>query len=168
MIVVSDTSPIHALNHLGLLHLLKEQYGRNLVPNAVASELLDPRARLAPLDVRGLDYVDVMPSGSLDRVRALGLRLDSGESEALTLVLEVGAETVLVDEVVGRAAARRLGLSPLGVIGVLVEAKQDGLIESVGPLIDRLKDEIKFFVSDALRVEALRLAGEPEGGPDRE
>jgi predicted nucleic acid-binding protein len=118
--------------------------------------------------VRGVSFIEVMAPGPLDRVRALGLRLDRGGSEALALALEVGAETVLIDEAVGRSAARKLGLAPLGVIGVLVEAKQDGLIGRVGPLVDRLRDEIKFFVSDALRDEAFRLAGELEGGPDRE
>jgi predicted nucleic acid-binding protein len=56
--------------------------------------------------------------------------------------------------------ALRLGLLPVGVLGTLVRAKQRGLIGSVGPMIDCLVSEIGFFVSDTLRTEILRRAGE--------
>jgi len=45
---------------------------------------------------------------------------------------------VLIDEEAGRAAARRLGLLPLGVLGTLVRAKQRGLIDRVDPLVASL------------------------------
>jgi hypothetical protein len=86
--------------------------------------------------------------------------LDPGESEALALALELGISVILIDEAAGRVAAVRLGLSPVGVLGTLVRAKQRGLIDSVGPLIEQIQGEIGFFVSQALRAEILRRAGE--------
>jgi len=86
--------------------------------------------------------------------------LDPGESEALALALELETLAILSDEAAGRKMARRLGLFPIGVLGTLVKAKQRGLISVVGPLIDRLKSELGFFISKPLRDEILRNAGE--------
>ena len=87
--------------------------------------------------------------------------LDPGESEALALAVELGISVILIDEAADRAAAMRLGLLPVGVLGTLVRAKQRGLVDRVEPLIDRLEREIGFFVSQELRAEILRRAGEP-------
>ena len=60
----------------------------------------------------------------------------------------------------GSDIARHLGLLPVGALGTLVRAKQRSLIDSVGPLIERIEGEIGFFVSQSLRAEILRRAGE--------
>jgi predicted nucleic acid-binding protein len=66
----------------------------------------------------------------------------------------------LIDESAGRAAVKRLGLVPVGVLGTLLKAKQRGYIDSLAPLIDRLQNELRFFISPKVRSEVLRLAGE--------
>jgi len=86
--------------------------------------------------------------------------LGSGEAEALVLAVEVHADAILIDEAAGRAAARLRGLLPVGVLGVLLRAKQRGLQRELAPLLDRLREELGFFVSAELRAEILRQAGE--------
>ena len=57
--------------------------------------------------------------------RPLGARnpnLDPGEADAIALALAIHADVLLIDEHRGRSEARRLGLQPLGVIGVLERA----------------------------------------------
>ena len=44
-------------------------------------------------------------------------------------------------------------------IGLLM-AKEAGLVDNVKSLIDRLREEANFFLSDRLREEILKLAGE--------
>ena len=56
--------------------------------------------------------------------------------------------------------AKRLGLVPVGVLGLLVRGKQRGLVDLVEPLLDQLEDELGFFISESFRAEVLRLAGE--------
>ena len=46
------------------------------------------------------------------------------------------------------------------MLGILVRSKRAKLIPEVKPLVDRLRGELNFFVSDRLRETALRLAGE--------
>jgi predicted nucleic acid-binding protein len=159
-VVVSDTSPIRALAHLGLVDLLRDLFSEALIPPAVAAELQDPPTDSAPFDVSVIPFIRVQIPVDRVQVDQFLLSLDPGESEALALALEFRADLILIDEVAGRAAAQRLGLAPMGVLGMLVRAKQRGFIGEVKPLMDRLQDELNFFISPRLRAEVLNLAGE--------
>ena len=162
-VVVSDTSPLRALAHLGHLELLGALFGDVHVPPAVARELAAPLSPGVPtVDVRDHDFLILRPARDSAEVRRLLGLLDAGEAEALALAREIGAERVLIDEKAGRGEAERMRLRPLGTVGILLQAKQAGLIYAVGPNIERLRREIRFFVSDALQEYALRLAGEAQ------
>lgn len=162
-IVVSDTSPIRAFAHLELLPLLQDLYRRIIVPQAVAVEL--SRAPLGqvvvgPDKLAELTFVEVRavePGMSLSRLLE---ELDRGESEALALALDLGADLVLMDERAGRSAAKREGLQVIGTLGVLLDAKRRGLIQSVEPLLDELQNNGQFFIGGPLREQILRAAGE--------
>jgi predicted nucleic acid-binding protein len=79
----------------------------------------------------------------------------------LTIVVsDTSPIRALTDESAGHAMAKRLGLAPIGVLGLLVRAKQRGLVFTFAPLIDQLVDELGSFNSMTLRAEILRLAGE--------
>jgi uncharacterized protein len=159
-IVVSDTSPIRALAHLGHLQLLQALFGQVLIPPAVVVELEQPRSRLRPLSVQDLGFVRIQSPTDRATVEELMRSLGPGEAEALALAVEVQAEAILIDETAGRAAARKRGLLPLGALGTLVRAKQRGLIREITPLLDRLQSELGFYISAPIRSEVLRQAGE--------
>ena len=148
------------LSHLGRVDLLRDLFGTVLVPPAVDEELRNPPAGFALVDVRQMGFISVQAPRDCERVAELMRTLDPGESEALALAIELRISVILIDEAAGRAMAVRLGLIPVGVLGTLVRAKQRGLIDTVGPMIERLQGEIGFFVSQALRTEILRRAGE--------
>ena len=160
MIVVSDTSPIRALWHLGLMTLLRDLFGEVFVPPAVVAELSDSPSRLPAISVEGFDFLRIQAPRDRSRVMQLASTLDAGESEALALAVEIGAGAVLIDERAGRARALKLGLQPLGLLGILARAKANGQIQAIGPLVRTLQGETAFFVSDALLREVLREAGE--------
>ena len=88
-VVVSDTSPIRALTHLGLLELLRDLFGQILVPPAVEAELKSPPSGLPAADVARLLFVHVQAPRDRSRVDYFLQSLDPGESEALALALEV-------------------------------------------------------------------------------
>lgn len=67
---------------------------------------------------------------------------------------------LLIDERAGRLVADRLGIAHLGVIGLLVRAKQKGILGNVIPLVLRAREELNFFVSDAVIDEVRRIVGE--------
>ena len=158
-IIVSDTSPVRALAHLGLTHLLGALFDRVLVPPAVLDELARVGVDLSAPG--GLPvWLEVRSPTDARGVADLLRELDRGESEAITLALEVGTRELLMDESDGRRVARRMGLEPVGVIGLLIRAKARGHLRGVLPLLDRLQSELNFFISAALRAEAARLSGE--------
>ena len=158
--VVSDTSPIRALAHLGLLDLLRDIFGQVLVPAAVESELRKATPRLPTLTISQLPFIQVQSPQNQARVQQFLQTLDPGESEALVLALEVQAPTLLMDETKARQVAQQLSLNITGTLGVLVRAKRRGLIPEVRLLMDRLQNELLFFVSPKVRADILRLAGE--------
>jgi predicted nucleic acid-binding protein len=159
-VVVSDTSPVRAFAHLGRLDILPALFGEVLIPPAVVAELAHPIARFKAVDVAGLAALKVQTPRDQSQVDTFLRELDRGESEALALALEVGARSVLMDESAGRAVAVRIGLRPIGVIGILRLAKQDRLVPQVRPSLDRLINEISFFVAADLRERVLRDEGE--------
>ena len=67
---------------------------------------------------------------------------------------------LLIDDSDGRRLAKAEGAPILGLMGVLLMAKEAGLVDNVKSLIDRLREEANFFLSDRLREEILKLAGE--------
>ena len=159
-VVVADAGPLIALAKCGHLALLTELFDAVHIPAAVLHE--------AAGDVRRADAVLIADFGGhfatvhADRddsvYRALRPRLDEGEAQALSLAkfLRCGA---LIDERLGRAAAKEQHIPLFGVLGVLLQARRQGLLAQVRPAIDSLR-EAQYRISDALVRQVLDAAGE--------
>jgi predicted nucleic acid-binding protein len=85
--------------------------------------------------------------------------LDAGEASAILLAEQTDCRFLLIDERRGREIARRRGLPVVGLAGILLAAKQSGLLESVGPVLADLSRQ-GYRLSDTLVAEVVRLAGE--------
>jgi predicted nucleic acid-binding protein len=66
----------------------------------------------------------------------------------------------LIDEHRGRQVANRLNLRYVGILGILVEAKSQGLIIEVKPLLDALINEAGFWIAEPLYNSVLQLVNE--------
>lgn len=157
MIVVSDSSPLIALAQVDQLELLPKLFSTVVIPPAVAAEVT-PTLPVLPewLQLRGLKEPLHPETGK-------GL-LGRGEREAISLALQLQASRVILDDQPARRLARRLGLSVVGVLGILLAAKRLGHLEHVGPVLDRLV-QANFFLSPELREQVLLQAGErPKAG----
>ena len=159
-IVVSDTSPIRALVFVELLDLLPKLFGRVIVPPAVAFELLKPARGFESINVENYRFIEVVAPTGVTEVARLRQTLDRGESEALILAKELQADVILIDELAGRATAKRLDLHLIGTLGVLLRAKKIGQLEAIRPIVIRLIEELNFFVSQELLEFILQSAGE--------
>lgn len=100
--------------------------------------------------VKSSSWISKSEVSNLQLVHTLRQELDAGEAEAIVLSLEMKAELLLMDERLGRETAEHLGIRCLGLIGVLIEAKNRNLIESVKPLILALRDVAGFRISQTL------------------
>jgi uncharacterized protein len=163
VIIISDTSPLSSLAIVGYLSILKDIYARVIIPQAVANEL----ANSTEEDIRikamlSLEWIQVQQTTNLELVACLRdeYNLDLGEAEAIALALELKADQLLIDERIGRREAVRLGLSITGILGVLLVAKNRGLISKVQPIMDALMSQANFRISGQLYEEVLRTANE--------
>jgi len=161
MIVVSNTSPIINLAVIGQLDLLRQLYGKVVVPQAVHDEIvIEGVGQAGAEEVEKLGWIKVEPVTNRPMVTSLASDLDIGEAEAIVLAVEVEAELLLIDERKGRMIASRLGVKHIGLLGVLVQAKHEGLISEVGPVMERLKVKAGFWISEELYDHILQVAGE--------
>jgi predicted nucleic acid-binding protein len=64
--------------------------------------------------------------------------LDLGESETIVLAKELNANWVLMDEKKGRRKLTQLGLQKIGTLGLLLKAKEIGLLTEIRSHIEKL------------------------------
>ena len=161
MSIVSDCSALINLARIGRLELLQQIYREVTVPEAVWHEVVVEGAGKVGADiVKDAIWIKTSAVTNKDLVRALRQELDAGEAEAIALSQEIGAELLLMDDHLGRQTARHLGLRYTGLIGVLIEAKKKGLISSVKPQIEKLRDVAGFRINEALYLRVLQDEGE--------
>jgi predicted nucleic acid-binding protein len=149
--IISNTSPLIALHHLGDLELLPKVLGSGiLIPSAVARELRS--GSLPPwIEVRTLQH----PVGT----KILQSSLGAGESEAIALAMEVGADLTLLDDKAARRLALVLELPILGTLGLFLRAKEKGLIKEIRPKLDALRT-LPFHIAPKLYAAVLKDAQE--------
>ena len=164
MIVVSDTSPITNLAAIGELDLLQGLYTQIIIPVAVYDEMVNVGKPVpGAVEVQTLSWIQAQAVADQQRVITIQEseeNIDLGEAEAITLALELKAELLLMDERRGRVVATSYGLQVTGLLGVLVQAKQNNLIGNVKPLLDQLIEQADFRVSNQLYTTILQIAGE--------
>lgn len=158
-VVVSDTSPIRALHHLGCLEVLTELFDEIYIPPGVRDELERGCPPLPSIRADEIPGSVVLSPKDMDRVRLHMEHLDPGEAEAIALAEELHVG-VLIDEHDGRTMALKLGLQVTGVIGILIRAKDRQLIPNVLPLLELLRREIGFYLSDRLLDVVRQQTGE--------
>lgn len=85
--------------------------------------------------------------------------LDLGEAETIVLARELKADWVLMDEKKGRRKLDPLGMAKIGTLGLLLKAKQIGLLSAIRPAVERLHRQ-GFSISQAIMAAMLMEAGE--------
>lgn len=153
MIVVSDTSPITSLLTINLIEILEEIYQQVLIPDAVCKELMKEHTDLP-------SFIQVEHIKDVHKVSVLEKELDEGEAEAIVLAKELRADILLIDEKKGRMVAEREGVPIIGLIGVLIVAKKNGLINTVMEVISMLETKAGFRISEPLRNYISKTLGE--------
>ena len=131
-VVVADTTPLNYLILIGQVELLRELFGKVMIPEAVLAELRHPKAPAAVATwlLRHPDWLTVEKVDRLDETIQLG----HGENEAISLAVERHISIVLMDERRGRSAAEARGLLPVGTLNILDLADERGLVDGVAML----------------------------------
>ncbi len=85
--------------------------------------------------------------------------LGPGERAAIALAFELSADFIALDDLSARVAATEFDLTVIGSLGLLVRAKERGLISEVRPLMEGMISH-GLYASDELRRLILSVAGE--------
>jgi predicted nucleic acid-binding protein len=162
MRIVSNTGPIIGLAKIGMIGLLKALASEVLIPPFVHKEVFGKTGvETTHIEHALRDFIKVAPVSlsdpSMEKVLS---ELDEGEKEAVALASELGEGVLLlIDDHAGRQAARKLGVAVTGLIGLLLLAKENDLVERVSPLLNELR-KAGYWLSDEIVAIAKRLARE--------
>ena len=158
MLIVSDTSCITNLIQINQFYLLRAIYTQVIITPVVKKELQQFHL-LSDTDIEALNLVIQAPVNTV-AVNELMLQLDAGESESIVLAEELNADFLLVDERKATKIANDRGLTTIGLLGVILLAKQNNYIASAKLLLDDLRLKTTFHFSDSLYNKIIQLASE--------
>ena len=137
MIVFSNTTPIIALSSIQSLHLLPQLFGTIHLVNEVIEEC-EVGGPISVPALREFDWIKPVKSTDVQHSSIL-LELDKGEKHTLDMACKQHADWVIIDEKIGRNMAEYLGLKVTGTLGVLLKAKQQGLLPSFTEAVNAMQ-----------------------------
>ncbi len=157
MIIVADASPLVALAICNCLEILDKLFGEVKVSRTVYEEVI-------VRDKPGADILKDYLSGKiididLSRFMIDGNSLDKGELSSIALYKHLEADYLLIDEKAGRRIAKLNNIKIVGSLGVLIEAKQKGIVRSIKPHIETLSSS-KIYFNSSLLAHALKINGD--------
>lgn len=156
---IVDAGPLLFLARLDRLRLLELGVEQVLVPSAVLKEIRQkPDPVLNSIEACLNDWLQECPLTNMELLRFLP-DLGEGEREVIAQAIETRTASVVLDDMDARRLARRLGLQPIGTVGLLLAAKKRGLLPSLKAELERLKAS-GFWISQAMLQEAIKEADE--------
>ncbi len=157
--VIINTSPIQYLHQLGLISILNSLYGKVHLPEEVSEEIEQGKLEGINLpDINSLEFVNILPKQG-SAFNRLVRDLDKGETAVILNSLVNPGSLVVIDDFLARKVSMELNLNLTGTAGILIAAKLKGLIDSVGPYLDRL-NQLGFYLAPVHRLHILRKAEE--------
>lgn len=157
MLVIADSSALVALAECDMLSLLDTLFQVVRVPRSVFDECTVPdkshAIRLAAYLADKTNDIDLSPY--IFSINGLG----RGELHAMALYRHLHADRFLVDDQRAKKIANLNGISTIGSVGVLLRAKEKGLISTIKPHIAAIQHS-GVYLSDRVVKHVLELARE--------
>lgn len=160
--LISNATPLIYLakaDRLGLLFSLVEE---TLIPEAVYEEVVLKGKQAGQTDAFLVENSVKEGRISVCRVqeiRQIPVPLHPGEVEVISLAIESGIETLLMDDAKARAAAELAGLKPRGTLWLMLRAVKENLLSFdafLGTLEAMAQDG--FYLRQDLYLRAIREA----------
>ncbi len=148
-IIISDTSCLIILDKIDELELLMKMGRKVFVTPIILKEF----GKSLP------DWISVLSPENFHYQQILEMDLDEGEASAIALSLEMKNPILMLDELKGRKVAEKLNLRYSGTFGLILRAKQIGLINNVKPILEKIKST-NFRFDEKLFEKVLEQAGE--------
>ena len=160
--VICNTSPLKYLYQAGLLNLLHDIYSHVLIPQTVVAEIdAGKRKNINLPDLENLSWATIKSPEKRSTASLLSqaTNLGIGEKHVISLGMETPDALLIMDDLFARRYASKAGIEVTGTAGVLIAAKQQGLLASIKPSLDHILD-LGFYLSEHLYHQCLELADE--------
>jgi predicted nucleic acid-binding protein len=109
--------------------------------------------------VADIDWISVRSASEKSGLR-IAVDLGPGEAEVIALGLELPGSLLILDDGLGRRIGRLNGLAFTGTLGVLLRAKQAGLLDSIRPTLEKRQTTMMWLPEDLAR--SILVAAEEE------
>ncbi|GAA6616274.1 DUF3368 domain-containing protein [Scytonema sp. NUACC26] len=157
--VVINTSPLIVLFKSQLVYLLPQLFTEIIIPSGVWDEIVKTgKTDIASQQLPNASWAKQIPSPSISSL-ILAWGLDRGESEVLNFALENLNYRAIIDDATARRVAKTLNIPFMGTLGMLILAKQKGLIPEISEPIQAIQDA-GLWLSDDLIQFFKKQAGE--------
>ena len=147
--IISDTSCLILLDKIGELEILNKLFGIIITTPEVAIEFGQPLP----------SWVEIQQPSDKNYQSIIEASEDKGEASAIALAIELNDCLLIIDDLKGRKFANQIGLTIIGTIGVIVDAKLAGIIISVKPILTKIKST-NFRITEQLEAIILKRSGE--------
>ena len=148
-LIISDTSCLILLSNIDELNLLRN-FGKEVL---ITQEILQEFGKSLP------DWIQIKEPIDRQFQKLLGREIDKGEASAIILALETPGSILIIDDLKGRRIADQMDIKYSGSFGLILRAKQEGIITSVRPIIEKIR-KTNFRFSENLLLSILNQAGE--------
>lgn len=157
-IIISNASPLIGLSSIDRLHILKDLWGKIIIPEAVYGEVVvkgSGKQGASLVSDACKDWIEVRTVKNRQEVNALQTVLDEGEAEVIAFGQEINADLVLLDNKEPRLFARTVNLKVIGTVGIIRLAWHKGLISAPIEELYKLKSS-GFWIDESL-IETFRM-----------
>lgn len=129
---VCNSSPIIALSSIKSLNLLTELFDEIYIPEAVLTEVTKHTGtlligRIELLSLVEKNIIKLYQIKNAAAVHQLYGKLHFGELEVIMAAKELSIPSVILDDFSARKLAETFLLNPVGTLGILLLAKQEGI-----------------------------------------
>jgi len=157
VLIVADSSALIALAVCDGLDVILQVYDDLKIPAAVYAEIVAPEKLHS--DALGLFLAGRVVEVDASRWVVTAGGLGRGELEAMALYKELSADVLLIDDHRARVIAEHNQIECIGALGLLLVAKQRGIISAIAPYVHKLRQSTIFYGDDLLD-RVLKLAEE--------
>lgn len=141
-LVIADSGPIFSLAIINQLELLNDLFDEVKIPHAVWEEITQDKSTKFYARIELFFKAKVTKIKSFNELTFL---MDYGESESVILYKELNAQFLLVDDKKARKIAENFNINCIGTLGLLVTAKNKGIIKTLKPLFKVLLENDRYY-----------------------
>ena len=148
-IVIADTSCFILLDKINSFSILHQLFTTVSTTFEIANEY----TKSLP------EWVQIRNPTHTNLQAILELEVDKGEASAICLAMEEDLSLLIIDDLKARKVADKLKINYTGTLGILLKAKEQGILNSIRPLLDKIQ-QTNFRFSDKVFNDILKFAGE--------